>query len=89
MGVRLPFRHQRRNPDLEALLADATAFEPEVRLVPGDVGECHRDVAVLWIDGATTSIGTGYALSDDGLWPQAQRHRKTFCVSLRGVGTSS
>ncbi|MEV6638263.1 hypothetical protein AB0M54_46845 [Actinoplanes sp. NPDC051470] len=61
-----------RNPeaDLEALLAGRSRSDSQVHQVPADVGECHRNVAVLWIDGAIESIGTGYALSDDGLWRQ-------------------
>ncbi|MDH6466437.1 hypothetical protein M2302_006645 [Micromonospora sp. A200] len=57
-------------PDLEVLLARASAFGPARRLVQGDDNDCHRNVAVLWIDGEIASIGTGYALSDDGLWRQ-------------------
>lgn len=54
--------------DLEELLASASVFGPAVRFVQGDAGECHRNVAALWIDGAIESIGTGYALSADDLW---------------------
>jgi hypothetical protein len=56
--------------DLDELLARAAVHGPTVRVRPGDVGECHRNVATLWIDGVIESIGTGYALSDDGLWRQ-------------------
>jgi len=33
---------------------------------------CHRNVAKLWLakPGKLSAIGTGYALSDDGLWRQ-------------------
>jgi hypothetical protein len=58
------------DPDLDQLLRGASAFEPTARLVPGDPGECHRNIAVLWIDAAIASIGTGYALSADELWRQ-------------------
>jgi hypothetical protein len=57
-------------PDLEALLAGASAFGSEVRFTQAGAGECHGNVAALWIDGAIASIGTGYALSDDQLWRQ-------------------
>jgi hypothetical protein len=57
-------------PDLEALIAGASAFGSEVRFVQADAGECHGNVAALWIDGAIASIGPGYALSDDQLWRQ-------------------
>ncbi|MFC7246118.1 hypothetical protein ACFQO7_26885 [Catellatospora aurea] len=56
--------------DLDELLARGSAFGTVVRRVQGDVGECHRNVAMLWIDRTIDSIGTGYALSDDGLWRQ-------------------
>jgi hypothetical protein len=56
--------------DLEVLLAGGSASDSHIRHVPGDLGECHRNVAVLWFDGVIESIGTGYALSDDGLWRQ-------------------
>jgi hypothetical protein len=36
----------------------------------GDVNGCHANAAALWINGDVTSIGTGYALSADGLWRQ-------------------
>lgn len=32
-------------------------------------GDCHANVAGLWIDGAVAAVGTGYALFD-GLWRQ-------------------
>ncbi|MEU7876077.1 hypothetical protein [Dactylosporangium sp. NPDC049140] len=56
--------------DLDELLARAAVHGPAVRFLLGDAGECHRNVATLWIDGAIESIGTGYGLSDDGLWRQ-------------------
>ncbi|MEU7909030.1 hypothetical protein [Actinoplanes sp. NPDC049118] len=52
------------------MLASASTFVARVRLADGDVGECHGNVAALWIDGALASIGTGYALSEDQLWRQ-------------------
>ena len=35
-------------------------------------GGCHKNVSRLWVSGARTliGIGTGYALSGDGLWRQ-------------------
>lgn len=30
--------------------------------------DCHRNAAALWFAGRAGGIGTGYALSDDGLW---------------------
>ncbi|MDG4840276.1 hypothetical protein O7631_27430 [Micromonospora sp. WMMD967] len=60
----------RPESDLEELLANRSAFGSAVRCVQGDANQCHRNVAVRWIDGVTESIGTGYALSDDELWRQ-------------------
>jgi len=34
----------------------------------GERSECHANVVRLWRQGEATAIGTGYALSDDGLW---------------------
>ncbi|GIE85794.1 hypothetical protein [Actinoplanes regularis] len=56
--------------DLEALLNAGSPVAGRARRMAGEPGECHRNVAVLWIDGAVESIGTGYALSDDDLWRQ-------------------
>jgi hypothetical protein len=58
------------DPDLDTLLAGGFAFGPTVRFVPGEAGECHGNVAVLWIDGMVDAIATGYALSGDELWRQ-------------------
>jgi hypothetical protein len=57
-------------PDLDALLAGGCAFSAAVGVAHGEVGDCHGNVAVLWIDGAVDAIATGYALSGDGLWRQ-------------------
>ncbi len=38
--------------------------------MPGDDNGCHANAARLWTDGTAAAIGTGYALSDDGLWRQ-------------------
>lgn len=55
-------------PDLDALLARATVQPlPVAELDLG--GNCHANVAKLWIDGGAAYIGTGYALVG-GLWRQ-------------------
>lgn len=67
-GVRLIFRYE---PDLKPLLERGEPFDEPVELVPGDLHECHRNVARLWNDHRETlTIVTGYALSEDGLWRQ-------------------
>jgi hypothetical protein len=58
------------DPDLDELLTHSTAHPPAGRLVPGEHNACHINAAILWIDGTVASIGTGYALSEDGLWRQ-------------------
>jgi hypothetical protein len=38
------------------------------RLVEGEVSACHDNAVALWRSGEASAVGTGYALSDDGLW---------------------
>jgi hypothetical protein len=57
-------------PDLDELLTGAQVWGPDARLQLEEEVSCHENVAVLWIDGTAAEIGTGYALSDDGLWRQ-------------------
>ena len=55
-------------PDLDALLAGATIQpSPVAELDLG--GNCHANVARLWIEGGAAGIGTGYGLIDE-LWRQ-------------------
>jgi hypothetical protein len=56
--------------DLDLLVSGARLQGPASELRQGEDNGCHANAAVLWIDGAVTAIGTGYALSDDGLWRQ-------------------
>lgn len=55
---------------LDQLLQSAELATEPVRSAVGEHRACHANVARLWIDGDVESIGTGYALSDDGLWRQ-------------------
>jgi hypothetical protein len=57
-------------PDLDELLTDARSWGPTARLQLGEEVSCQENVAVLWIDGTAAEVGTGYALSEDGLWRQ-------------------
>jgi hypothetical protein len=59
--------------------ADMPAVISKGALMPGTVqykrmrtSACHRNVAKLWLQVPCrlSAIGTGYALSDDGLWRQ-------------------
>ncbi|MEU8080764.1 hypothetical protein AB0B31_35585 [Catellatospora citrea] len=58
----------RPEPDLGWLLSDGMEHGPQVRVVSSG-GDCHGNVAKLWIDGRIDAIGTGYALFE-GLWRQ-------------------
>jgi hypothetical protein len=64
----VPPRHP--DADLDRLLADAQLQGPASRLLQGEDNGCHANAAILWVDGTVIAIGTGYALSDDGLWRQ-------------------
>lgn len=55
-------------PDLDVLLAAAELQGPMVE-APQLGGDCHANVAKLWMDGGIAAIGTGYALVRD-LWRQ-------------------
>lgn len=45
------------------------AYYPgRAKMVPGDPNGCHDNAIALWDAGKCTGIGTGYALSADGLW---------------------
>lgn len=57
-------------PNLADLVAAAVTATGRIRLVDGDPNACHGNAAALWIRAEADAIGTGYALSDDGLWRQ-------------------
>ena len=58
--------------DVPALIRLGSVMKGRVTLHPMEQSRCHNNVARLW--GRTRwrliGIGTGYALSDDGLWRQ-------------------
>jgi hypothetical protein len=56
-------------PDLDQLLLSGVRQDPAVRESTTLQGDCHANVARLWIDGEIVAIGTGYALNED-LWRQ-------------------
>lgn len=60
-----------RSPELllEMLVQDGalTAAESVVKM-PGLKSDCHNNAVALWRRGDAVAVGTGYALSDDGLW---------------------
>jgi hypothetical protein len=49
---------------LEARVVDGASVEGS----DGDPSDCHRNAIGLWRSGECDAIGTGYALSTDGLW---------------------
>jgi hypothetical protein len=64
----VPHRHPEHH--LDELLVCAVVQPAAGRFVRGDDNGCHANAAVLWTDGTVAAIGTGYALSEDGLWRQ-------------------
>jgi hypothetical protein len=38
------------------------------RFIEGQASACHHNAVALWRSGAASAVGSGYALSDDGLW---------------------
>lgn len=61
-----------KEPDLEILLNQGHVIQPiEVLNYNMQDSQCHRNARALYLDDASvTDIGTGWALSDDGLWRQ-------------------
>jgi hypothetical protein len=55
-------------PDLDRLLEDGALQGNPARCLEWG-GDCHANVAKLWLDGDIDTIGTGYALHE-GLWRQ-------------------
>ena len=58
--------------DAPILIRSGFAMSGSVKNKVMERSECHRNIAALWIakQGGLVGIGTGYALSDDGLWRQ-------------------
>ena len=69
-GGRLVVPPRDPEPDLDELLASARVFGSAHESVAGQDNDCHANVAGLWVRGQVAAIGTGYALSEDGLWRQ-------------------
>ena len=61
----------RPDPDIATFIADGSRICGPARLKLMTRGACHENAAKLWLRGCgVCGIGTGYALSDDGLWRQ-------------------
>jgi|SRR5579863_3166840 len=58
--------------DLHALIHAGFVMEGPVRLRAMERNACHRNLSLLWPrrPNGLIGIGTGYALSHDGLWRQ-------------------
>lgn len=57
------------DPTIDVLIRAGQSFSAaHASLRPGVERECHRNSVALWRAGEALAIGTGYALSDDGLW---------------------
>jgi hypothetical protein len=60
------------DPDLAAILTGGFVQAGAVVVKKGRVSRCHENIAGIWRQRrhGIVGIGTGYALSDDGLWRQ-------------------
>ena len=58
-------------PDIlsDVITSTGQLFVPnDYKLVEGEASDCHVNASLLWRSKRAESIGTGYALSEDGLW---------------------
>ncbi|HTM12757.1 MAG TPA: hypothetical protein VL127_07585 [Bryobacteraceae bacterium] len=60
------------DPDAPLLIRFGFAMSGSVEKKVMERSACHKNIAALWIakQSRLLAIGTGYALSDDGLWRQ-------------------
>jgi hypothetical protein len=92
------------DPDIPALIAAGFAMEGSVECEVMESSACHENITRLWIakTNGLVGIGTGYALSEDGLWRQHSwglqrngilettiRRVKYFGISLQGQHADS
>jgi hypothetical protein len=57
------------NPLADVIRERGDLFVPTQLLsVVGGQSDCHSNVVALWRSGAAVAVGTGFALSQDGLW---------------------
>ena len=60
------------DPDAPLLILSGFAMSGSVENKVMERSACHKNISVLWIakQSRLVGIGTGYALSNDGLWRQ-------------------
>jgi len=60
------------DPDVAILITSGLVTIGSVKCEIMERSACHQNVARLWLtkEGGLVGIGTGYALSEDGLWRQ-------------------
>ena len=60
------------DPDVSSLIDAGSEMSGLVKYQIMERSACHANVAQLWVSESSglTAIGTGYALSEDGLWRQ-------------------
>lgn len=60
------------DPDAPVLIRSGSAISGSVESKVMEHSACHRNIAALWLAkrNRLVGIGTGYALSNDGLWRQ-------------------
>src|SRR6185312_10293402 len=60
------------DPDAPLLILSGFAMSGSVENKVMERNACHKNISVLWIakQSRLVGIGTGYALSNDGLWRQ-------------------
>lgn len=61
-----------KEPDLQKMINDGKKIQPHnIIFKKGRSSQCHENSALLYNNNRSiTEIGTGWALSDDGLWRQ-------------------
>ena len=58
------------DPELDQLLEDGFLHPQKPVLEESEANGCHANSAALWLQEHIDAIGTGYCLSEDGLWRQ-------------------
>jgi len=71
------------DPDLDAILSRGSLQDYASVLVKSDENSCHRNISAMWLQNKLLAIGTGYALSEDGLWRQHTWGVGEVCIVKR------